>query len=48
MMTTVNSLYSTFPRLNLMRMSTIGTMVPRRLITPLRCAGVFAIRVTAS
>jgi hypothetical protein len=34
MMTTVNGVYSILPRLNLMRRSTIGTIVPRKLITP--------------
>ena len=29
-----------------MRMSTIGTMMPRRLITPLMNSGAFAMRVT--
>ena len=43
MMTTVNWLYSASPRLNLMRMSTIGTMVPRRFDTPLMKAGALAM-----
>src|SRR5487761_1935614 len=46
--TTVSSLYSASPRLNLMLMSTIGTMMPRRLTTPLMNAGALAIVVTCS
>src|SRR5690606_39725004 len=45
MITTVNSLYSASPSPNLMRRSMIGTMTPRRLMTPLMKLGVFAIRV---
>ncbi|CFO08699.1 Uncharacterised protein [Bordetella pertussis] len=48
MMTTVCSLYSTLPRLNLMRRSTMGTMMPRRLVTPLMKDGTFAMRVTVA
>ena len=52
MITTVKLLISASPlafkQLNLMRRSTIGTMVPRRLITPLMKAGALAIEVTAS
>ena len=48
MITTVWWSYSTRPRWNLIRMSTIGTMIPRRLITPLMNSGAFAMRVTLS
>ncbi|CKU70502.1 Uncharacterised protein [Mycobacterium tuberculosis] len=46
--TTVNWSYVGSPSLNLMRMSMIGTMIPRRFTTPLMYSGAFAIRVTAS
>ncbi len=48
MMTTVYWLYSTRSSSNLMRRSTIGTMIPRRLITPLMNSGALAMRVTVS
>jgi hypothetical protein len=48
MMTTVNGPYSGVPSEKRMRMSTIGTMMPRRLSTPLTNSGALAIRVGAS
>jgi hypothetical protein len=48
MMTTVKLLYSTWEQLNFSRMSTMGTMVPRRLTTPLMNSGALAIRVGGS
>jgi hypothetical protein len=45
MITTVNWSYFTSPSLNLMRRSTIGTMVPRRFTTPLMNSGALAIAV---
>jgi hypothetical protein len=43
MITTVNWSYFASPGSNLMRMSTIGTIVPRRFTTPLMKAGALAI-----
>ncbi len=48
MMTTVKLLYSTWEQLNFSRMSTMGTMVPRRLTTPLMNSGALAMRVGGS
>jgi hypothetical protein len=48
MMTTVNSSYRTSLSWNLMRRSRMGTITPRRLITPLMKAGALAIAVGAS
>lgn len=48
MMTTVWWSYLTLPRRNFMRRSTIGTITPRRLVTPLMKSGALAIRVTPS
>ena len=48
MIATVNSPYLDSLSLNLMRRSRIGTITPRRLITPLMKAGALAIAVGAS
>jgi hypothetical protein len=48
MMTTVNWSYTGVPRLNLIRMSMTGIIIPRKLITPLMNSGALAMRVTAS
>ena len=46
--TTVKSLYSTLARLSFMRRSTIGTITPRKLITPLINPGELTILVGTS
>jgi hypothetical protein len=46
--TTVKLLYSTEVQLSLMRRSTMGTMTPRRLTTPLMYDGALAMRVGCS
>jgi hypothetical protein len=48
MMTTVKLLYCTSSRLKRTRMSTIGTITPRRLTTPLMKLGALAMRVGGS
>ena len=48
MMTTVKLSYSALAQLNFRRMSTMGTMVPRRLTTPLMKLGALATRVGGS
>ena len=47
-MSAVSYTHLTLPTRSLMRMSTMGTMMPRRFTTPLMCAGALAIRVTVS
>ena len=46
--TTVNALYSAFEQLNFNRISTIGTIVPRKFTTPFIKSGALATLVGGS
>jgi hypothetical protein len=48
MMTTVKSVYSASAQCSFKRRSTMGTMTPRRSITPLMNSGAWAMRVGCS